>query len=81
LAAGGTRGGCERRQRDVSGRGKANGSGKRRPGELEGQVVGLERRGVAAAWELAGEGRRAVEPSSREKQRGRGERKTMRISP
>jgi hypothetical protein len=33
----------------VSRQGKANGSGERRPGELEGQVVGLERRGAAGS--------------------------------
>jgi hypothetical protein len=41
-------------------------------------VVGLERRGAAGS---AGACRRVLEQSSREKQRGRGERKTMRTSP
>jgi hypothetical protein len=49
------------------------GSGERRAGELEGQVVGLERRGAAGS---AGDHRRGAAGGAAEQLRGRGERKT-----
>jgi hypothetical protein len=68
LAAGGTRGGCGRRRRDVVGRGKASGG---RASEQEGQVVRVGRRGAAGS---PGDRRRRVAGGAAEQQRGRGEK-------
>jgi hypothetical protein len=50
------------------------GSGEQRAGELEGQVVGLERQEVAGS---VGDHRRGATDGAAEQQRGSGERKTM----
>jgi hypothetical protein len=67
---------------------RCGGAGKSQQGRASGGRVSwrarwwvLEQRGQLAEQELTGEGRQAVEQSNREKQRGRGERKTMRTPP
>jgi hypothetical protein len=75
LAADGVHGGFGRRHRDVSGRGKASGVGQAARGRAGGPGdAGRVARGQLAAGGNAGEGQRVAQA---EKQRGRGERKTM----
>jgi hypothetical protein len=54
--------------------------GERRAGELEGHVVGLERRGAAGSVGARRRGAAVSGVEQQGKQRGRGERKTMRTS-
>jgi hypothetical protein len=66
-------------RRGVAGRSQ-QGSGKRRAGNLEGQVVRLKRRGAASNAGARRRGAAGGGAEQQRKQRGRGERKTTRTS-